>query len=426
MSVRAEISTDLYSHMNFARGQLVTVLASMRKSGPPVDIGSVAVIETIDNFREKTTTIVVRVEMTPISESDAPGVGDKLECTVHKRFNEPEYRRTIKAFSRAEQTIKDNSAAHIGFYVFFGLKPAEKPYLNAVTKNSLLDEYRTKFGMELNNGQVEALVAARHDPVSVIHGPPGTGKTLLLLLHTTSLAQQLKQEKSESYIFMTAPTNNVCADFAKRLLDLDESIDVTLLQSRVEEQSCEENPPPFSLLHKVSHRFLNSNAQGDSVWSQLKRQYLDASSPLLSSFRRASEKLWDVAERHVLGESTVICSTLISSGDNRLVDMAKSRRCEGVIIDEAAQANAYQTLMPLMFCSPPRNIVSAGDPCQLPPYSLNGDYRLLGMSLFNLLVESRNVQKVFLTEQRRMAPIIADLLSRLVRHIAFNLLCSCF
>lgn len=109
-------------------------------------------------------------------------------------------------------------------------------------------------------------------------------------------------------------------------------------------------------------------------------------------------------ERNLIYESDVVCSTLLSSARNNMIDF----KFDYVFIDEASQANQPCSIVPLVHH--PSKLVLLGDHKQLDvrlPDVIKERHPETSMSLYRKLIKN-GIQHEMLTVQFRMHPLICE------------------
>ena len=220
-----------------------------------------------------------------------------------------------------------------------------------------------------NASQKKAIDAAVSQQITLIHGPPGTGKT-----HTaTEIVHRVCQKyfSSKNKVLVAAETNMAVDNLTRKLLERNVMV---VRVGNIEHMS--EDIRPVSLEH------------------QLQLKHLEVGKDKLRSNATNS--------RDILNAAEVIATTCIGAGDSVL----KGLVFPFVLIDEATQATEPVSLVPLVHqCE---QLVLIGDPQQLPPTVINPheNSHTLSKSLFHRLYEV--LPSVFLEEQHRMHPAIAE------------------
>jgi regulator of nonsense transcripts 1 len=80
------------------------------------------------------------------------------------------------------------------------------------------------------------------------------------------------------------------------------------------------------------------------------------------------------AERDILSNADVVCTTCVGAGDPRL----KGFVFKSVLIDEATQATEPECLIPIVRSA--KQVVLVGDHCQLPPVVMSKKAAAAGLS----------------------------------------------
>lgn len=243
---------------------------------------------------------------------------------------------------------------------------------------------------ELNHSQVAAVKSVLQKPLSLIQGPPGTGKTVTSATIVYHLAQQ-----SQSQVLVCAPSN-VAVD------QLTEKIHATGLKVvRVSAKSREavSTSVDFLTLHHLVHQ-LAVQSNNELYKLQLLKE---VQGELSQKDERRYRTLKSSAERAILQNADVICTTCVGSGHPRLNNF----RFRQVLIDEATQATEPECLIPIIRGA--KQVIMVGDHCQLGPVVMCKKAARAGLqrSLFErlILLGSRPVR---LQVQYRMHPALSE------------------
>eukprot|EP01114_Cavostelium_apophysatum_P010426 TRINITY_DN2410_c0_g1_i4.p1 TRINITY_DN2410_c0_g1~~TRINITY_DN2410_c0_g1_i4.p1 ORF type:complete len:829 (-),score=214.57 TRINITY_DN2410_c0_g1_i4:196-2682(-) len=243
---------------------------------------------------------------------------------------------------------------------------------------------------ELNHSQVSAVKSVLQKSLTLIQGPPGTGKTVT----SASIVYQLVKQ-NQGQVLVCAPSN-VAVD------QLTEKIHATGLKCvRLCAKSREavSSPVEFLTLHyQVRHLDTPDKSELNKL-----QQLKDEQGELSSSDEKRYKTLKRSAEREILQNADVICTTCVGSGDPRLANL----RFRQALIDESTQATEPECLIPLVLGA--KQVVFVGDHCQLGPVIMCKKAARAGLSqsLFERLV-LLGIKPIRLQVQYRMHPCLSE------------------
>ena len=228
-----------------------------------------------------------------------------------------------------------------------------------------------------NASQLQSMLVALTQKVTILVGPPGTGKTQVITLLVYNLTLQQKDR-----VLVCAQTNRAANQIAE-LLKL-----ASCKTYRLRSQSAQESETESA----VASRLLRLRAQHGELSSE------DAAA-LEAEFRPP--------EMADLLDSEVIVTTCAAAGSNLLTQL----RFGALVIEEATQVTEPSLLVPLTLGT--RQLVLVGDVQQLGPFVASDVAKRggLGRSLFQRLLELGH-PKQMLTEQYRMHPRLAEFPSK--------------
>ncbi|KAJ3110729.1 ATP-dependent helicase NAM7 [Phlyctochytrium bullatum] len=247
---------------------------------------------------------------------------------------------------------------------------------------------------DLNHYQIVAIKSVLSKPLSLIQGPPGTGKTVTSATVVYHLSQMNKERdpKNPGQILVCAPSNVAVDQLAEKIHQTNLKVVRVSAKSREELDS----PVSFLTLHEqVANNDTNPELQG---LIKLKTQ--------LGELKAQDEKKYKAlkrqAEREILANADVICTTCVGAGDPRLAKL----QFRTVLIDEATQAAEPECLIPLVMGA--RQAVLVGDHQQLGPVIMNKKAAKAGLSqsLFERLVILGH-RPIRLQVQYRMHPCLS-------------------
>ena len=241
---------------------------------------------------------------------------------------------------------------------------------------------------ELNNSQSNAVKSALQKPLSLIQGPPGTGKTVTSATIIYHLAKV-----NQGQVLVCAPSN-VAVD------QLCERIHLTNLKAvRVTAKSREDVESPVGFLSLHRQVAMNDTNPELAKLMQLKTELGELSSQDEKKFK----SLTRAAEREILQNADVICTTCVGAGDPRLAKF----KFRTVLIDESTQSAEPECLIPLVLGC--KQVVLVGDHQQLGPVVMSKRAAKAGLnqSLFERLV-ILGIVPVRLQVQYRMHPALSE------------------
>jgi len=243
---------------------------------------------------------------------------------------------------------------------------------------------------ELNHSQVQAVKSVLQKPLSLIQGPPGTGKTVTSATIVYHLAQQ-----SQSQVLVCAPSNVAVDQLTEKIHATGLKVVRLAAKSR---EAISSSVDFLTLHHLVTQLALQSNNE------LYKLQLLhEVRGELSTKDEKRYRTLKRNAERAILQNADVICTTCSGSGDPRLNNF----RFRQVLIDEATQATEPECVIPIM--SGAKQVVMVGDHCQLGPTVMCKKSAKAGLSrsLFERLILLGN-RPVRLQVQYRMHPALSE------------------
>ena len=241
---------------------------------------------------------------------------------------------------------------------------------------------------ELNGSQINAVKSVLQKPLSLIQGPPGTGKTVTSATIIYHLAKV-----NQGQVLVCAPSN-VAVD------QLCERIHLTGLKVvRVTAKSREDIESSVGFLSLHRQVGMNDTNPELAKLMQLKSELGELSSQDEKKFK----SLTRAAEREILQNADVICTTCVGAGDPRLAKF----KFRTVLIDESTQSAEPECLIPLVLGC--KQVVLVGDHQQLGPVVMSKRAAKAGLnqSLFERLV-ILGVVPVRLQVQYRMHPALSE------------------
>lgn len=255
----------------------------------------------------------------------------------------------------------------------------------------------------LNESQENAIRTVLQRPLSLIQGPPGTGKTFTsatIIYHLRNMinkkplgkkpAKGKKKQPSEK-ILVCAPSNVAVDHLAEKIANLGVKVMRLTAKSREDAESL------------VSHLSLHNLILQTNKRLQKLQDKKNAEGELLAKEAVEFHKLTRKAEKTVMEDCEVICSTCVGAGDHRLDSMV----FRAVLIDESTQASEPEIMIPIVKGA--KQVILVGDHQQLGPVILHkkaGDAGLK-QSLFERLVVLGHVP-IRLEVQYRMHPCLSE------------------
>lgn len=301
-------------------------------------------------------------------------------ATVWKSVSFDRMQQALKAFA-----IDEFSVTGYIYHCLLG-HDAEPP----PTKVKLPSKISAPGLPELNHSQAAAVRAVLAQPLSLIQGPPGTGKTVTSATIVYHLAQQ-----EHGQVLVVAPSNVAVDQLTEKIHRTDLKVVRLTAKSR---ESVSGNIDFLTLHHLV--RQLASNQKNELYKLQLLK---DVQGELSLKDERRYKSLKRAAEKAILQNADVICTTCTGCGDPRLKDF----RFRQVLIDEATQATEPECMIALVRGA--KQVVLVGDHQQLGPVVACKKAANAGMarSLFERLI-LLGIRPVRLEVQYRMHPALSE------------------
>lgn len=243
---------------------------------------------------------------------------------------------------------------------------------------------------ELNFSQTSAVRSVLEQPLSLIQGPPGTGKTTTsatIVYHLVRL--------TASQVLVCAPSNVAVDQLAESLERT--GLRVVRLCAKSRESA------PSAVDHIALHTLVRALKTPDQQELHKLQQLKDEQGELIASDERKYRRLKSKAERLILQEADVICTTCVGAGDPRLGNL----RFRQVLIDEATQAMEAECVIPLVLGA--KQLILVGDHRQLGPTVISKQAAKAGSarSLFDRL-QLLGARPVRLEVQYRMHPFLSQ------------------
>ncbi len=248
--------------------------------------------------------------------------------------------------------------------------------------------------------------------LQIFHGPPGTGKTTTLVKVINKIISESKQR-----VLVTAPSNAAVDLLSERLAASGLNVVRVGNPAKVNEQQMSLTLDARMSQHnsmKEIKRLRKQAAEFRDMAQKYKRNFgRDEREQRKALFAEAKKIMKEVESTEqyiaedVLSRADVITATLV--GANHF--SVRHLRYETVVIDEAAQALEPACWIPIL---KGKNIIMAGDHCQLPPTIKSQEAAKQGLerTLMEKLVEAFPESVTMLTEQYRMNKIIMNFSSQ--------------
>ncbi|CAD8124849.1 unnamed protein product [Paramecium sonneborni] len=244
---------------------------------------------------------------------------------------------------------------------------------------------------DLNVYQADAVKKALKSPLSLIQGPPGTGKTVTSATIVYQLVKAMEKQKQRGQILVCAPSNIVVDQLAEKINKT--GVKVVRLCSKTRE-SVSTNIEFLTLHNQVRSLDIPQYHSLQAFY-----ELLDQQGELDQKDEQVFIRMRDEAEKEIIEQADIICTTCIGSADKRLKDM----RFLYVLIDEATQAIEPECLLPMLKGA--KHVILVGDHRQLGPVVQSREAASVGLdrSLFERLVQL-GIRPVRLQVQYRMHP----------------------
>lgn len=269
--------------------------------------------------------------------------------------------------------------------------------------------------MDLNPSQQQAVSQILGlNPINLLHGPPGTGKTTTLIHAVKALLLQQQQQ-----ILLVAPSNTAVDLLTEKLdeggvkvvrignpVKVSAHLQDLTIEAKVSSHAASKD---IKELEKQSRAYIDLAHKYKRNFGKAEREQRKALLDEARKIRKEIVKIQDYVTASVLDQAQVITTTLV--GANHFV--IKDRQYETVIIDEAAQALEPACWIPLL---KGKQIILAGDHCQLPP-AVKSSYKSdtgLYITLFEKLVQRFPNAVSLLNVQYRMNKEIMEFPSKFV------------
>ena len=238
-------------------------------------------------------------------------------------------------------------------------------HMHIATRQKMIDQAKDIPAMQhMNQSQIDALMAALFNRITLIQGPPGTGKT-----HTAVALVQMWLLCGTSPILCTSDSNIAVDNLVDGLARAGVRV------ARIgRPEAVRQDLMPY-MIESIA------GIDQDCRWSKS-----DQFQAINNALRKAE----------------VICATCAGAGS----DILERFSFQACLIDEATQATEPATIIPLTKGC--KQVVLIGDQNQLPPTIISREAEAagLGESLFERLIRS-GIRTYMLKVQYRMHPAIA-------------------
>ncbi|KAF0047111.1 hypothetical protein F2P81_000744 [Scophthalmus maximus] len=313
------------------------------------------------------------------------GIGHVIKVPDSRQ--NPVVDKALDVSSRMQSALKTFAVdeTSVSGYIYHKLLGHEVE--DVVIKCQLPKRFTAQGLPDLNHSQVYAVKTVLQRPLSLIQGPPGTGKTVTSATIVYHLARQ-----GNGPVLVCAPSN-IAVDQLTEKIHLS-GLKVVRLCAKSREAI--DSPVSFLALH-------NQTRNMDSMPELQKLQQLkDETGELSSSDEKRYRALRRTAERELLMNADVICSTCVGAGDPRLAKM----QFRSILIDESTQATEPECMVPVVLGA--KQLILVGDHCQLGPVVMCKKAAKAGLSqsLFERLVVL-GIRPIRLQVQYRMHPALS-------------------
>ncbi|MGZ5246441.1 MAG: AAA domain-containing protein, partial [Flavitalea sp.] len=244
------------------------------------------------------------------------------------------------------------------------------------------------------------------DQLIIFHGPPGTGKTTRLVKEIGSLIKEKNQR-----VLVTAPSNAAVDLLTERLAAQGLNVVRVGNPAKVNEQqlaltldakmSQHNSMKEIRRLRKQASEFRDMAQKYKRSFGRDEREQRKALFTEAKKIMKEVEQTEQYISEDILSRAQVITATLVGANHYSV----RHLRYETIVIDEAAQALEPASWIPIL---KGKNIILAGDHCQLPPTIKSPDAAKQGLetTLMEKLVEAFPSSVTLLTEQYRMNKVI--------------------
>ena len=246
----------------------------------------------------------------------------------------------------------------------------------------------------LNSSQQDCINTALTQRISLIQGPPGAGKTHILATLVYNLLKTLSK-KGKNKILICSSSNVAVDNIVSRIDKI--GIKVVKVCSKIR-QKLKTNIDHLCL-HTLTRKYFEKHFS-ESI--HVYEMAVDYNEVVTSEWSKKFYRQMDEAVKNILSTFQVICTTCITSFDNRL----DNYNFEYVLIDEANQSTETETLLPLLKGC--KQVILVGDHMQLGPITECRATAQAGLtrSLFSRLVHM-GMSPFLLDTQYRMHPSIS-------------------
>ena len=242
---------------------------------------------------------------------------------------------------------------------------------------------------DLNHSQAYAVKTVLQKPLSLIQGPPGTGKTVT----SATIVYHLVKSSEMGQVLVCAPSNIAVDQLTEKIHRTGLKVVRLCAKSR---EAVDSSVAALSLHNQVK----NLNEQRElSKLCELKNEV----GTLAPADEKRYRSLRRQAEKDLLQNADVICTTCVGAGDPRLSKF----RFRAVLVDESTQATEPECMVPIVLGA--KQVILVGDHCQLGPVVMCKKAGAAGLcqSLFERLVVL-GIRPIRLQVQYRMHPALSQ------------------
>jgi len=230
--------------------------------------------------------------------------------------------------------------------------------------------------------------------VSCIIGPPGTGKTVILAAIVYNIYKNYKDAK----ILVCSNSNYAVDQAALKIAQIKELKDKTvrfITESRENLYDIKKEKDKIFYELTLLNKIQTSDIEESIILKKMIEDFENLNQNEIEDLVKMRKKIEDL----ILSKCNIICSTIVSSVDQRL----SNQRYDYVVIDESSQVKDYDVLIPILKGC--KKVVLIGDPSQLGPVYRN-DLTIEGpKSMIERLSTINNI-RFELVNQYRMHPRI--------------------
>lgn len=378
---------------NFQVGQTIAIFSNAENLKRP----------TLQAVVARTQAAELRLSINLSEEDDLPDWLYEGKIGIDLMYNETTFKEMENALNQLIRLNDAENKTQNRHYQLREIIAASQPaYFETPTPLTLKHLHKTN----LNESQNLALQRIdQANDLALIHGPPGTGKTTTLV---QAILQTLQRQKQ---VLVTAPSNTAVDLLTQKLADQNlqvlrighpARIDESLVSQTIDFKMTQHPEyKKMKQLHRHAHQLRN---QAHKYKRNFTPELREQRKQLLAEARDSLDYARSL-EKYIIKElienAQVITATLVGTNSNFL----KNKIFDTVFIDEAAQALAPATFIPILKA---KRVIMAGDHCQLPPTvkSAQAQRQGLNISLFEKIIQTQPHCTTMLTTQYRMNEII--------------------